>query len=119
MKCVAKYALMVLALCAGASAVAQTQAVAPDSAKVTLRAAVAARLSKAADLRREYRFSQALAVCEAAAKADSTISVEDEIMLCRNGLSMLEYCSRPVVIAREKFSIDEFFLYYPLPEKSW
>lgn len=119
MKCVAKYALMVLALCAGASAVAQTPAVAPDSAKVTLRAAVAARLSKAADLRREYRFSQALAVCEAAAKADSTISVEDEIMLCRNGMSMLEYCSRPVVIAREKFSIDEFFLYYPLPEKSW
>ena len=103
MRKMTKYAFMLLLLCPAAILFAQQPEV----------------LSKSASLRREYRFRDALAVCEAAAKADSTLAVEDEIMLCRNGISMLDYCSKPVVIAREKFSIDEFFLYYPLPEKSW
>ena len=39
--------------------------------------------------------------------------------MAENGKSMAGYADKPVVIAKHKFHIDDFFLYYPLPDKSW
>ncbi len=47
------------------------------------------------------------------------LSVHEKILLSENGRSMSSYVYSPTVIARHKFSIDDFFLYYPLPDRSW
>lgn len=74
-------------------------------------------------LRREYRFEASITAYEKASElAPDSIArqrVEDQALPSKNGLNMLDYCSRPTVIARERFSLEDFFLYYPLPEKSW
>lgn len=36
-----------------------------------------------------------------------------------NGVSMMEYISSPIVVARHRFSKEDFYLYYPLQDKSW
>ncbi|MBQ9185446.1 MAG: PD40 domain-containing protein [Bacteroidales bacterium] len=79
--------------------------------------------AKGDSLRRAYSFEDALDAYEAAAKAasDSTerAKYEEGAMLAQNGLSMLGFCNKPVVVAREKFSLEDFFLYYPLPDRGW
>ena len=47
------------------------------------------------------------------------LSVRDRLLLSENGRSMSSFAYSPVVVARHKFSLDEFFLYYPLPDRSW
>ncbi len=47
------------------------------------------------------------------------LSVREKLVLSENGLAMSSFAYSPVVEARHKFSIDEFFLYYPLPDRSW
>ncbi len=47
------------------------------------------------------------------------LDLRDKLLLSENGRNMSEYAYSPLVIARHKFSIDDFFLYYPLPDKSW
>ncbi len=47
------------------------------------------------------------------------LSVRDRLLLSENGRSMSSFAYSPVVEARHKFSIDDFFLYYPLPDRSW
>ena len=47
------------------------------------------------------------------------IEVSDRILLSENGRNMAGYAYKPVVVARHRFHIDDFFLYYPLPDKSW
>lgn len=44
---------------------------------------------------------------------------EDKLVLSQNGLSMMSYCSQPVVVAKQKFSLKDFFLFYPLKNRSW
>ena len=87
-------------------------------------------LRKGDALRMEYRFEESL---EAYGKAleiatDSAflltdslkhITISDRMLLSENGKSMSAYTDNPVVVARHKFHIDDFFLYYPLPDKSW
>lgn len=79
--------------------------------------------AKGDSLRREYCFESALEAYEAAVDATSDSlerqKYEDGAMLAQNGLNMLGFCNKPVVIAREKFSLEDFFLYYPLPDRSW
>ncbi len=81
-------------------------------------------------LRMEYRFEESLeAYNEALAFAeDSTFllsdtlkrrEVSDRILLSENGRSMSAYVYKPIVVAKHKFSTEDFFLYYPLPDKSW
>ena len=74
-------------------------------------------------LRLRYEFAGSVKALEdaLAASADSLerLDIEDELLLSRNGLSMSEYCSRPVAVARKRFSVEDFFLYYPMRDSSW
>lgn len=81
-------------------------------------------------LRMEYRFEESLkAYSEAMTAAEDSlymltdslkhIEVSDRILLSENGRSMSEYAYDPVVVAKHRFHVDDFFLYYPLPDKSW
>ncbi len=75
-----------------------------------------------AQLRRSYDFGQALEQCTSLlqdAGEQERQALEDEQVLCQNALSMMGYCSHPTVIARHNFSLQDFFLYYPLPQDSW
>ncbi len=91
------------------------------SARVSERAD---SLMRAADsLRKEYDFTNALAVCREALElpVDSLerIGIEDSRLLCENGANMLDFVYRPSVVARKRVSLNDFFLYYPLEDKSW
>lgn len=65
-------------------------------------------------------YTEALEFLEAA-EADSLkiLSVKDKILLSENGRNMMEFAYSPYVVARNKFSLDDFFLYYPLQDRSW
>ncbi len=88
-------------------------------------------LVRAGDLLHEsYDFRRAVEAYEdALAKLEDTLmvsydslkvlSVRDRLILSENGRSMSSFAYSPVVIARHKFGIDDFFLYYPLPDRSW
>ncbi len=47
------------------------------------------------------------------------LSVKDKLLLSENGRNMSSFAYSPVVIASHKFGADDFFLYYPLPDRSW
>lgn len=74
-------------------------------------------------LRLRYEFTGSVKALEdaLAASADSLerLDIEEELLLSRNGLSMSDYCSRPVAVARKRFSVEDFFLYYPMRDSSW
>lgn len=88
---------------------------------------------KAEVLRKDYDFSAADSLLTAAASyfpspSDSVAfrrdsveyaSLESEMLLCENGLNMSRYVTFPEVVARKMFSIDDFFLWYPLSDRSW
>lgn len=61
-------------------------------------------------------YSEALRKC-----TDSTrrAEIEKKLSQSRNGQAMAGYCTRPKVIARKNFSRRDFFLYYPLSDRSW
>lgn len=76
-------------------------------------------------LRMIYRFEESLESYNSAlekAIADSLDWVgliEEKIRYSENGRNMMAFTDTPVVEAKHKFSIEDFFLYYPLPDKSW
>ena len=76
-------------------------------------------------LQKSYRFEDALQNYNEAleiALADSMDSVEhikERISCSENGKIMMLFSDSPSVEAKHKFSVEEFFLYYPLPDKSW
>ena len=79
-------------------------------------------LMKADSSRMAYDFPEAVKYCEAAIEAlDSTASAkaEGQLLLARNGLNMMEFCSQPVVVANQTFPIHDFLLFYPLRDFSW
>ena len=39
--------------------------------------------------------------------------------MVQNGRSMMDFCSQPVVVARQTFPLQDFFLFYPLANKGW
>ncbi len=81
-------------------------------------------------LKEKYRFQEA---SEAYLKASESfvdslltaddsllkLDITDRLLMAENGLSMMDFVYVPDVVARHKFSIEDFFLYYPLPEGSW
>lgn len=93
--------------------------------------AEAVRAIKQGDALREiYRFSEARSAYAKALDCfrnplinadDSLVRVEasDKILLAENGMSMMGFVYSPKVVARQKFSIEDFFLYYPLPDRRW
>ena len=78
-------------------------------------------------LHMDYRFDDACRVFEEAAgllgdsAADSLLmeSVAEKLLLAENGLNMADFVYTPNVVDRTRFSLDEFFLYYPLRDKAW
>lgn len=47
------------------------------------------------------------------------IEISDRILLSENGKSMADYVYAPKVAARHRFSLKDFFLYYPLSDSTW
>ena len=100
---------------------------------VAIRAKRDSLLTKARNLRMEYDFSSADSLLNKAAsyypspsdtlafRKDSLeyARVESEMLLCENGFNMSRYVTFPEVVAKRMFSIDDFFLWYPLPDRSW
>lgn len=99
------------------------------SSEISLIDAVQTRYSaeellfKADSLRKAYDFPKAMEFYDQAVRqtTDSLkrLSIEEERVQGENGLSMMDYCVNPVVVAKQKFSINDFFLFYPMPDKSW
>lgn len=46
-------------------------------------------------------------------------NIEEFIIQSVNGRNMADFCYKPRVVARRRFSVDDFFLYYPLPDSTW
>ncbi len=80
-------------------------------------------LLRADSLRLAYDFPAAVdCYQEALDKAADSLArqaVEEAMILGENGLSMMDYCSDPVVVAKQRFSVRDFFLYYPMRDRSW
>ena len=81
-------------------------------------------------LREIYRFEESLEAYNQAKdclndtlffQSDSiyNIKVSDRILLSENGRSMTRFVYSPTVVAKHKFSLEDFFLYYPLQDMSW
>lgn len=79
--------------------------------------------AKGDSLRRAYSFDAASEAYSAALKcaSDSTerLLCEEGLRLAQNGLNMLGFCNKPTVVAKERFALEDFFLYYPLPDRGW
>ena len=87
-------------------------------------------LSRGDSLRRAYCFEKSLdAYAEALDVASDTtlaptdtslvMMISDRILLSENGRNMTGFVYQPTVVARHKFSKEDFFLYYPLKDRSW
>ena len=81
-------------------------------------------------LHAEYDFAGSLEAYTLAMDelADSVLTVEDSILrvgvkdrmiLSENGRNMTSFADTPTVVAKHRFSLEDFFLYYPLPDRSW
>ena len=69
-------------------------------------------IAQADSARQAYDFPLAVSLCQKVAEIDSTSidRVEDMMITCGNGLSMMDFCSQPVVVARQDFPLKDFFL---------
>ncbi|MBQ2113149.1 MAG: PD40 domain-containing protein [Bacteroidales bacterium] len=47
------------------------------------------------------------------------LALKDKLLLSENARNMMGFVYSPVVVAKHKFGIEDFHLYYPLPDKSW
>lgn len=79
-------------------------------------------------LHRAYRFAEAhgtyLEALGHMSQRDSTdssavFSVNERILMAENGRNMARFARKPKVIDRRRFSLEDFFLYYPLEDRSW
>ena len=77
-------------------------------------------------LHAQYDFDLALQAYEKALElldneTDSLkiLTIKDKMLLSENGRSMSGFAFSPYVVAKHKFSIEDFFLYYPLQDRSW
>lgn len=61
-------------------------------------------------------YSEALRKCRDTSRIPE---IERRLSQSRNGRAMAGYCQKPKVVARKNFSLKEFFLYYPLADRSW
>ena len=87
---------------------------AQDMTKQMLEEADSARLA--------YDFPKAEEICQrviAALDSSSRTEATEHLILAQNGLSMMNFCSTPKVVAKQVFSLKDFFLFYPLQDHSW
>lgn len=77
---------------------------------------------KADSCRMAYNFAEAVQYSESTVEAlDSTASAraEEQLLMARNGLNMMSFCSQPTVVAKQTFPLKDFFLFYPIKDHSW
>lgn len=75
-------------------------------------------------LHTSYQFEKAVEsynqmIEDQAADTLACIELRKKLMMAENGRNMSRFVQTPTVISKECFSIDEFFLYYPLEDRSW
>lgn len=87
-------------------------------------------ITRGDSLRSLYRFDESITAYNLAIQSlpDTLISIDDslyrnildeKLTMSGNGKSLCSYVYKPTVVAKKKFSIDDFFLYYPLSDRSW
>ncbi len=80
-------------------------------------------LTRGDELRRDYEFSKALetyqAAREKAASETDRTSSGRKIVMAQHGMTLSEACRIPNVVAKQRFSLKDFFLFYPLEGGSW
>lgn len=64
-------------------------------------------------------YEQALEILEEHGDSLQVLYLKDKILLSENGRNMSGFAYSPHVVAKHKFSLDDFFLYYPLQDRSW
>ena len=74
-------------------------------------------------LHRSYHFQEALgtylSVSGAQLDEGARRQLDRKIAASQNGLNMTDFCASPHVVARQRFSRKDFFLFYPLKPQSW
>lgn len=82
-------------------------------------------------LRERYRFDESFKTYEEAIVAvmDTSLSyfgdtliinrIRSGILQSENGRTMSRFVQKPEVLAKRRFSLEDFFLYYPLEDHSW
>lgn len=84
----------------------------------------ALRLIRSGDsLQRAYRFQDAmtlyLSVPGAELDDEARAALDRKVAAAQHALNMTEFCATPHVVARERFSRRDFYLYYPLEPQAW
>ncbi len=105
-----------------AAATSYGQDVPDTSAASGIRIDMAALKRVTDSLVRSYKFSEAVSAFEKARAGADSVSLRaiDEAMVsAQNGSNMTAFCSTPETVARERFSLKDFFLFYPLEDGSW
>ena len=64
-------------------------------------------------------YEQALEIIESEADSLRLLTLKDKMLLSENGRNMSGFTYSPSVVAKHKFSLDDFYLYYPLEDRSW
>lgn len=64
-------------------------------------------------------YGKALEILEQEGDSLRLLSLKDKMLLSENGRNMSAFAYSPYVVAKHKFSLDDFFLYYPLQDRSW
>ena len=93
------------------------------SAALCLRAQTDSLLLEGDRLHRQYRFEEAMEryarAAALTADADTVQMLRNRMDRSQNALNMTDFCADPVVVARERFSRKDFFLFYPLKNQTW
>jgi len=80
--------------------------------------------SSAEDLRKNYRFTEAIGIYQKIYDTCSDNSLREKVVkaitLCENGISMLAYSTTPSLRGSFTVPIKDFYLYYPdMPDSTW
>ena len=80
-------------------------------------------LEKARAMRREYRFEEAMRYAqmaiELAVDDEARTLAEKEYALAQNGLNLTDNCAMPTPVEKKRFSLKDFYLYYPFADRSF
>lgn len=89
----------------------------------SLRAAHNALIAEAGRQHNSCHFKLARELYEKALEecTDSTqrIVLDSRRLCSENGIVMSDFVHEPVVVAKHVFSVEDFFLYYPMQDKAW
>lgn len=76
-------------------------------------------IARGDSLRRECAFRAAMDSYRRAMALSDNADVHRRMSETQNALTLSEFCSDPVPIARARFSVRDFYLFYPMKGSSW